>query len=358
MICNTPITFLVYNRPEKTIRSLESIRKVKPKQLFIVADGPKDDKDRLLVNKTREILDTIDWDCEVTKIYSDRNMGCALRVSSGITEVFSMVDRSIIIEDDIVASDSFFEFQELMLERYKDDQRVMMVTGWNSFVEYPIEGYGGFFSQTSSIWGWGTWKRAWAYYRFDPLENGVIDKINIEKRLNIYMDDPFWVSYHLQCMEARIWEKLNTWDYQWALAMYTQQAFCITPQISQCLNIGFDEQATNTKSAHPTTFMPEKLKQMQILSEVQICEHSTSESLWYDRASLILYLLMMQSDLRVLYLYYKHPNLLPGGLQRKGWELYLGVFQYPKICLEIFDLLEKHIEKSKLDPVREIFNRI
>jgi hypothetical protein len=358
MICKTPVTFLVYNRPEKTIRSFEAIRSARPKQLFIVADGPKDEKDRLQVNQTREILNNIDWDCEVTRIYSEINMGCALRVSSGINEVFCKVDQSIIIEDDIVASDSFFEFQEQMLDRYKDDERVMMVTGWNSFVEYSIEGYDGFFSQTSAIWGWGTWKRAWAHYRFDPLENGVIDKINIEKQLNNYMDDPFWVSYHLQCMEARIWEKLNTWDYQWALAMYIQQGFCITPLSSQCLNIGFDEQATNTKSTHPTTFMPVKLQEVLILPNLRICELTTPDTLWYDRASLILYLLMMQSDLRVLYLYHKHPNLLPIGSERKGWELYLGVFRYPNTCLEILDLLEKYIDKSKLAPIREIFNRI
>ena len=358
MVCKTPVTFFMYNRPEKTNRSFEVIRRARPTRLFIVADGPKDEIDRFGVEQTRDVVKNIDWDCEVTRIYSEKNMGCALRVSSGITEVFLTVDRTIILEDDIVASDDFFIFQEQMLERYKDDERVMMVTGWNSFVEYPIEGYDGFFYKSSAIWGWGTWRRAWSHYRFDPLENGEVDAIRIRQQLGSYMDDPFWISYHLQCMDARVWSKLNTWDYQWALAVYTQHGVCITPLYSQCLNIGFDSQATNTKSTHPAKFVPSRLPEVSISPKARILEVTTPATHWYDRASLLLYLLMMQSDIRILYLFHKHPHMIPDGPQRKGWELYLGVFKHPKMCLDILDLLEKHLDHSNLEPIREVFKRI
>jgi hypothetical protein len=358
MVCKTPVTFFVYNRPEKTNRSFEVIRRARPTRLFIVADGPKDEIDRLGVEQTRDVVKNIDWDCEVTRIYSKKNMGCALRVSSGITEVFSIVDRTIILEDDIVASEGFFLFQEQMLERYKNDERVMMVTGWNSFVEYPIEDYDGFFSKSSAIWGWGTWRRAWSHYRFDPLENGEVDAIMIRQRLASYMDDPFWVQYHLQCMDARIWSKLNTWDYQWALAVYTQHGVCITPVHCQCLNIGFDSQATNTKSTHPATFMPSHLPEVSISPKARILEVTVPSTHWYDRASLLLYMLMMQSDLRIFYLFHKHPQMLPDGPERKGWELYLGVFKHPKMCLDILDLLERHLDHAHLKQIREVLKRI
>jgi hypothetical protein len=272
--------------------------------------------------------------------------------------VFSIVDQTIILEDDIVASDAFFIFQEQMLEKYKDDERVMMVTGWNSFVEYPIEGYEGFFSKSSAIWGWGTWKRAWSHYRFDPLENGEVDAIRIRQQLGSYMDDSFWVQYHLQCMDARVWSKLDTWDYQWALTVYTQHGVSVTPVRNLCLNIGFDAQATNTKSAHPATFMSHKLPEVSIGSEVRILEISALATDWYDRARLLLYLLMMQSDLRILYLFHKHPHMLPDGPERKGWELYLGVFKHPKMCLDILDLLERHLDHAHLEQIREVLKRI
>jgi hypothetical protein len=358
MPCKTPVTYFVYNRPEKTYRSFEAIRRARPTRLFIVADGPKDEIDRWRVEQTREVVKNIDWDCEVTRIYSEKNMGCALRVSSGITEVFLTVDRTIILEDDIVASDDFFIFQEQMLERYKDDERVMMVTGWNSFVEYPIEGYDGFFSKSSATWGWGTWRSAWSHYRFDPLENGEVDAIRIRQQLGSYMDDPFWVSYHLQCMNARIWSKLDAWDYQWALTVYSHHGVSVTPVRNLCLNIGFDAQATNTKSAHPATFMLHKLPEVFMGPEVRVLETSTFLTEWHDRARLLLYLLMMQSDLRVLYLFYKHPHMLPDGPQRKGWELYLGVFKHPKICIEILDLLERHLNHPNLKQIREVLKRI
>jgi hypothetical protein len=358
MICQTPVTFFIYNRPEKTKRSFEAIRRARPVRLFIVADGPKDDKDRLAVAETRSVVENIDWECEVIRLYSENNMGCALRVSSGITEVFSIVDRTIILEDDIIASDDFFVFQEQMLERYKDDNRVMMVTGWNSFVEYPIEGYAGFFSKSSAIWGWGSWRRAWSFYRFDPLENGEEDANMLRQRLESYMDDPFWVQYHLQCMDARVWSKLDTWDYQWALTVYAQHGVSVTPVRNLCLNIGFDEQATNTKSAYPGTFMSQRFPEGSIGSGAYILESRVPTTEWYDRARLLLYLLMMQSDLRVLYLFHKHPHMLPNGPERKGWELYLGVFKHPQMCLAILDLLEKHLNNPNLKQIREVLKRI
>lgn len=358
MTGQTPVTYLIYNRPEKTKRSFEVIRRARPTRLFIVADGPKDGLDSLAVADTREVVENIDWECEVTRIYSEKNMGCALRVSSGITEVFSIVDRTIILEDDIVASDDFFEFQELMLERYKNDERVMMVTGWNSFVQYPIGGYDGFFSKSSAIWGWGTWRRAWSHYRFDPLEDGEMDAIRVRQRLDSYMDDPFWVQYHLQCMDARIWSKLDTWDYQWALTVYTQHGVSVTPVRNLCLNIGFDEQATTNKSSHATALMSHRFPEGSIGSEAHILESSVPATDWYDRASLLLYMLMMQSDLRILYLFHKHPHMLPNGPERKGWELYLGVFKHPKMCLDILDLLEKHLDNPYLKQIREVLKRI
>jgi hypothetical protein len=356
--CKTPVTFFVYNRPEKTKRSFEAIRRARPDRLFIVADGPKDESDRFNVEETRKVVEHIDWDCEVTKMYADNNMGCAHRVSSGITEVLSIVDRSIILEDDIIASDGFFAFQEQMLERYKDDERAMMVTGWNSFVEYPIEGYDGFFSKSSAIWGWGTWSRSWAHYRFDPLENGEADAFEIRKKLELYMDDPFWVSYHIQCMDAKVWSKLDAWDYQWALAVYCNHGYCITPSQTLCLNIGFDAQATNTKSSHPALFTSEKLPEVWMGMEARILEIGSPATDWYDRASSLLYLLMMQSDLRVLYLFHKHPELLPEGPERKGWELYLGVFKHPQMCLDILDLLERHLDHPNLKQIREVLKRL
>jgi len=359
MTCHTPVTYFIYNRPEKTRRSFQAIRNARPKHLFIVADGPKDEIDKLKVLETREIVDHIDWECEVVRIFSDINKGCALGVSSGITKVLSIVDRTIILEDDIIASEDFFVFQEQMLELYKDDERVMMVTGWNSFVEYPIEGYDGFFSKTSDIWGWGTWRRAWDYYRFDPLENGKLDSIKIKERLSSYMEDTFWVNYHHQCIDAEIWRKLDAWDYQWALTVYTCHGFCITPTRNLCLNIGFDSQATNTKSGYAAAFVSDKLtKVSHFTTEVRIQETSVPSIDWYNSARLLLYLLMMQSDLRVLYLFYKHPNMLPLGPERKGWELWLGVFKHPKMCLEILDLLEKHLKHPNLTQTRAVLHRI
>jgi hypothetical protein len=104
--------------------------------------------------------------------------------------------------------------------------------------------------------------------------------------------------------------------------------------------------------------MLHKLPEVFIGPEVRVLETSTFLTEWHDRASLLLYLLMMQSDLRVLYLFYKHPHMLPDGPQRKGWELYLGVFKHSKMCLDILDLLERHLDHPHLKQIREVLKRI
>jgi hypothetical protein len=172
------------------------------------------------------------------------------------------------------------------------------------------------------------------------------------------MDDTFWVGYQQQCIDARIWSKLDTWDYQWALTVYSRHGVSVTPVRNLCLNIGFDAEATNTKSTNPGIFLPSSLPEVSFSPILSISEIDTTTTHWYDRASLLLYLLMMQNDLRILYLFHKYPQTLPDGPERKGWELYLGVFKHPKMCIDILDLLEKHLGHSKLAPIREVFKRI
>lgn len=43
---NVPILFLIFNRPGTTRKVFAEIRKVKPRQLFIAADGPRKGQSR------------------------------------------------------------------------------------------------------------------------------------------------------------------------------------------------------------------------------------------------------------------------------------------------------------------------
>ena len=108
----TPVAFLIFNRPDLTQIVFEAIAKAKPKKLFVVADGPRFPEEAEKCEQARAVIDRIDWECEVFKNFSDKNLGCGRRISSGIDWVFSSVDEAIILEDDCLPVESFFSFCE------------------------------------------------------------------------------------------------------------------------------------------------------------------------------------------------------------------------------------------------------
>ena len=129
----TPVAFLIFNRPDATRRVFESIRDAKPPLLLVVADGPRPDRpdDSRACAEARSLIDRVDWNCEVRTNYSDVNLGCGKRVSSGIDWVFQQVEEAIILEDDCVPDPTFFRFCEELLEKYRHDERISEIGGVN-----------------------------------------------------------------------------------------------------------------------------------------------------------------------------------------------------------------------------------
>src|SRR5882762_10017668 len=129
----TPVLFLIFNRPETTRRVMEAIRKIRPKKLYIAADGPRPDREDDVdkCREVREIASVIDWDCDVTKLFRKENLGCGKGPSSAITWFFEHETEGIILEDDCLPSPSFFSFCAELLERYRYDTRIMEIGGNN-----------------------------------------------------------------------------------------------------------------------------------------------------------------------------------------------------------------------------------
>src|ERR1700712_5595517 len=188
---NTPVLLLIFNRPDLTERVFDMIRKVKPVNLFIAADGPRMDKpgEAELCKKTLNVvLEHIDWDCEVHTLLREHNLGCKAAVSSAINWLFENVEEGIILEDDILPDESFFDFCNEMLIKYKDDERVTQISGVNLMgVSDNTESY--FFSKIGGIWGWATWKRAWRNY--DVNINSWIDK-DSKKQIREFLGKKDW----------------------------------------------------------------------------------------------------------------------------------------------------------------------
>jgi hypothetical protein len=166
---STPVAFLIFNRATTTERVFAEIARAKPRQLLLIADGPRPDReeeaDRCAA--TRAIVDQVNWDCQVLKNYADCNLGCKKRVSSGLDWVFRNVEEAIILEDDCLPHPTFFRFCQEMLEKYRSDTRIMQICGFNALYEQQSLPYSYYFSKFGPIWGWASWRRAWEHYDVD-----------------------------------------------------------------------------------------------------------------------------------------------------------------------------------------------
>ena len=245
----TPILFLIFNRPLETEKVFLKIKEIKPKYLYISADGYrnniKDEKENC--QKTREIIKHIDWDCELKTNFYDKNLGCKDAVSSGITWFFQNVQEGIILEDDCLPDISFFNYCKILLEKYRHDTRIMHISGTNFQDGILREDSSYYFSKYVHVWGWATWKRAWDLY---DVNIQYFDKFLVYKSIKNIFADKKEQKYLLKNFNLVYTNKKITWDYQWHYTNLINNGLSITPNKNLVSNIGFGEKATHTSQKH------------------------------------------------------------------------------------------------------------
>lgn len=243
-----PILFVIFNRPDVTARVFEAIRKIKPEQLFIAADGPRLNKEGegKLCEETRKITENIDWTCEVYRKYSDQNLGCKKGVSSAISWFFENVEEGIILEDDCLPDQSFFTFCQELLEKYKNTNQIKMISGDNFQFEKKYGDASYYFSNFPHIWGWATWRRAWNEY---DLEMRTYPDFKRENRIAQIFKDKRIQKYWINLFDNLYNNKVDTWDGQWVYSIYNNNGIVILPNVNLVSNIGFGVDATHTKKS-------------------------------------------------------------------------------------------------------------
>jgi hypothetical protein len=251
-----PVVFLVFNRPRTTYRVFEAIRAAKPRHLMIIADGPRHGRpdDVAGCAAVRSIVERVDWDCRLETNFADANLGIARRYASGLKWAFDRVDETIILEDDCLPHPSFFPYCASLLERYRHDPRVIWVGGTNPYPEPRGDG-SYFFSRINWAWGWATWKRAWQ--DFDPMLTRLPDFVRAQriKALTPHriMQNGFLAMFELA--HEGSWG--TNWDIRATFNIWWQNGLVIHPNGNLITNIGFGNDAKNTKSPNdPLAALP------------------------------------------------------------------------------------------------------
>lgn len=240
-----PIIVFVYNRPDHTRRTLSFLGKnflASESDLFIFADGPKENATEEQINKvleTRKVIRENYGFKSVTITESEKNKGLAPSVIAGVTEIVNKFEKCIVVEDDLVTSTYFLQYMNDALEIYKDTENVACIHGYVEPHKKQLPET--FFIKGADCWGWATWKRAWD--KFNPNGQELLDELHrrhCEKHFN------FNNTYnYIGMLEDQIAGRNSSWAIRWQASAYLNDMYCLYPNETLVLNVGFDGSGTH-----------------------------------------------------------------------------------------------------------------
>jgi hypothetical protein len=240
-----PIVLFVYNRPEHTLATLQSLKNnnlAADSVLFIYADGPKNNASEAemeKINKTRNIIKQEQWCKEVFIIESETNKGLANSIVNGITEVVNKYGKIIVLEDDLLLSKGTLQYFNEALELYEKIEKVMHISAYM----FPVSSSTTpetFFSRNGSCWGWATWKRAWKHYNSDA--KSLLSKIK-KYQWEFTMEGCY--GDYFEQLELNAKGIKATWAIKWYASIFLNRGLCLYPSVSMIKNAGHDGSGTH-----------------------------------------------------------------------------------------------------------------
>ncbi|CAN1536827.1 hypothetical protein MCEGE14_01619 [Burkholderiaceae bacterium] len=314
---DTPVVCIIYNRCRFVRNLINTLRPIKPRRILVVADGPisNNSEDHQACELARAEVERIDWECTIERDYADSNLGCSRRIVSGLDWAFSLVDRALILEDDIDAHPEFFYWATHMLDAYEDRDDVAMVSGHNPLVRWPqvLQNSAGIPSRRGGIWGWGTWRHTWH----------AVQKISIvgAARLSEYdvascdFEPSLGALYTHYLESARKVPNLS-WDCDWTLRMAMSGRVAIISPINLIHNLGVGADATHTKDGDDLVLCPARPLALADFATERLLSPTTlsllpagTDDRAFDRARVLIELLVMTRDPNMAKRLARHPHL-------------------------------------------------
>ncbi|MFC2152001.1 glycosyltransferase family 2 protein [Bacteroidota bacterium] len=241
-----PIALFTFKRKDTVFRILDRIAQVKPKKIYIISDGPRDEHEKDIILDVRASIENyISWDCEIIKNYAEENRGVYRNIGEGAKWVFSLEEKAIFLEDDNLPALTFFKFCQEMLEKYEGDNRILWICGTNYLKEYiPEDGSSYMFTKHMLPCGWASWQD-----KFNEFYDGKLDLLsepNIDKRLSNEYEDKSLYRQEIVLMKKTKYTLDNeirkaSWDRQMNFSIRANSLFGISPKYNQIENIGVDD---------------------------------------------------------------------------------------------------------------------
>jgi hypothetical protein len=234
-LVDVPVLILFFNRPEALSQVFGQVKKARPSQLFLYQDGPRNEQDVPKMKACRDIVDDIDWLCEIHKNYQQVNAGCDPSNFNAHKWAFSIVDKCIVFEDDSIPSISFFRFCKELLDKYENDKRITMIAGFNNEEITEDVPYDYFFASTFSIWGWASWRRV--IDQWDEHYTFLDDKFNMQQLNNLVQHRKYRKEMLVMCQRHREHDKAFYETIFWSCMMFNN-GLSIVPTRNMINNLG------------------------------------------------------------------------------------------------------------------------
>lgn len=241
-VTQLPVLLVAYRRPGTTARVIDAIREVRPPRIYFAVDGPVPGRADAAddVRAVQELVSEFDWGCTVRTLFRDENLGCARGVSGAISWFFENEEAGVILEDDCVPEAAFFRYCGEALEKYREDPRVMHVSGHANFhLEDPDASY--FMSRYAQVWGWATWRHAWDAFAMDL--DGSVEIEDVLSQFPTERERKYWQPV----MERTFGGRIDSWAYRWAFAIWRSGGVSLYPTTNMVENIRFDFKSTHTR---------------------------------------------------------------------------------------------------------------
>ncbi len=239
-----PVVLFMFKR-EKAVEVVKRIGCVKPKKLYIIADGGRTPAEIEECRNCRKAVEkAIVWECEIIRNYAETNRGVFENIGLGAKWVFEHEDKAIFLEDDNLPSVSFFQFCKEMLEKYIDDERILWICGTNYLGNKRYTTCSYYFTRHMMPCGWASWSKKFSKY-YDPFIADCDDEKLCENIKYIMRNDKLYrqYKYFWRSEKCRIDSGLKplSWDYQMDFAIKSNDLLGIVPSANLIKNIGVDQ---------------------------------------------------------------------------------------------------------------------
>lgn len=263
-LVDVPVRIQIWIRPEFQRKQFNIIKQARPRILFLISDAGRTEKENQLIAESRSIVEDIDWDCEVYKLYEEKNQGMYTLGRKIWDFIFQYVDRCILLEDDIIPSVSFFQYCAELLEKFKDDTRILFINGMNHLGVNEQCDSDYFFAHEGSIWGIALWKRTYEEYnsyRVQSCDNHsyahyCLEQLAKKKDVKAQRVLQLWEGYS---KNANFGNHPPGDEYFLSFIEYLQHKLMIVPTMNMISNIGCDNLSTHSGQLR---LMPKKIQKI------------------------------------------------------------------------------------------------